>query len=155
MYMFLIPSQSLYLLHESLCSMPNPLELLKSQLTACIERALRLLAVKTFFCAALQLFLGGTHHFFRQSSLQFIVLANSSQWTRTTPHFGAFDGKFYNVIIELLVSLNCSMHKYTFTLDWMREVAKTFSKSKQQSNCKYIHTDPEWSRAPIESFQDA
>ena len=56
MYMLLIPSQSLYLLHESLCSMPNPLELLKSQLTACIEQALRLLAVKTFFCAALQLF---------------------------------------------------------------------------------------------------
>ena len=64
MYMLLIPSQSLYLLHESLCSMPNPLELLKSQLTACIEQALCLLAVKTFFCAALQLFSGGTHHFF-------------------------------------------------------------------------------------------
>ena len=93
-YMLLIPSQSLYLLHESLCSMPNPLELLKSQLTACIEQALRLLAVKTFFCAALQLFLGGTHHFFRQSSLQFIVLANSSQCARTTPYFGALMASF-------------------------------------------------------------
>ena len=116
MYMFLIPSQSLYLLHESLCSMPNPLELLKSQLTACIEQALRLLAVKTFFCAALQLFSGGTHHFFGLSSLQFIVLANSSKCTRTTPYFGAFDGKFYNVIIELSVSFNFSMHKYAFIL---------------------------------------
>ena len=116
MHMFLIASQSLYLLHESLCSMPNPLELLKSQLTACIEQALCLLAVKTFFCAALQLFSGGTHHFLGLSSLQFIVQANFSQCTRTTPYFGAFDGNFYNVIRELSVSFNFSMRKYTFTL---------------------------------------
>ena len=153
--MFFIPSQSLYLLHESLCSMPNPLELLKSQLTACIEQLSACWQLKLFFCAALQLFLGGTHHFFGLSSLQFIVLANSSQWTRTTPHFGAFDGKFYNVILELSVSFNFSMHKYTFTIVWMLEVAKTFSKLNQQSSCKYIHTDPEWSRAPIESSQYA
>ena len=93
-YMFLIPSQSLYLLHESLCSMPNPLELLKSQLTACIEQLSACWQLKLFFCSALQLFSGGTHHFLRQSSLQFIVLANSSQCTRTTPYFGALMASF-------------------------------------------------------------
>ena len=63
-YMLLIPSQSLYLLHESLCSMPNPLELLKSQLTACIEQALRLLAVKTFFLCSTPTFFGRHSPFF-------------------------------------------------------------------------------------------
>ena len=114
--MFLIPSQSLYLLHESLCSMPNPLELLKSQLTACIEQPLRLLAVKTFFCAALQLFSGGTHHFFQAELIAVYCFGQLQPVYKNNALLWSFDGKFYNVIIELSVRFNFSMHKYTFIL---------------------------------------
>ena len=92
-----VPSQSLYLLHESLCSMPNPLELLKSQLTACIEQALRLLAVKTFFCSALQLFSGGTHHFFQAQLIAVYCFGQLQPVCKNNALLWSFDGKFYNV----------------------------------------------------------
>ena len=113
--MFLIPSQSLYLLHESLCSMPNPLELLKSQLTACIEQPLRLLAVKTFFVQHSNFF--GRHSPFFQAELIAVYCFGQLQPVyKNNALLWSFDGKFYNVIIELSVSFNFLMHKYTFIL---------------------------------------
>ena len=116
MYMFLIPSQSLYLLHESLCSMPNPLELLKSQLTACIEQALRLLAVKTFFLCSTPTFFGRHSPFFQAELIAVYCFGQLQPVCKNNALLWSFDGKFYNVIIELSVSFNFSMHKYTFIL---------------------------------------
>ena len=77
--------------------------------------ALRLLAVKTFFVQHSNFF--GRHSPFFQAELIAVYCFGQLQPVyKNNALLWSFDGKFYNVIIELSVSFNFLMHKYTFIL---------------------------------------